>query len=126
VESDAEDLAVQGLVVGGVLREERVAGADPQMAVRVDVEASAVVAVRRLDAVDQDAARPQRPEVLADLQGDDPAGRGSGYVREDRPVLREVGGDRQAEQAALRARLDAGHRLRGGRGAGGQREYGGD
>ncbi|WUE10123.1 hypothetical protein OHA25_15720 [Nonomuraea sp. NBC_00507] len=90
VRADPQDLAVERGVVGGVLRLERVAGADPQVAVRADHDASAVVAVGGLDAVEQHAVLPQRSEIVGDAQGDDGVFLRPGHIGVDRAIGGEV------------------------------------
>jgi hypothetical protein len=53
VDRDAQDLAAERLVGGGVLGLEGVTRADPQVPVRPDLDAAAVVPVGGLDAVEQ-------------------------------------------------------------------------
>src|SRR5690606_8698726 len=71
VHRDAQDLAVEGVVVRGVLGLEGVAGADPEVAVRPDLDPSAVMTVGGLYAVEQDPVDGQGVVLLSDRQRHD-------------------------------------------------------
>ncbi len=108
VHRDAQDLAVERAGGGGVLGLEGVARADPQVPVRPDGDAAAVVPVGGLDAVEQHPADGEGAVVGGDGERDDAVPVPPGDGGEDGTVGRELRGGGDAEQAALRAHVHAG------------------
>jgi hypothetical protein len=75
VRSDTQHLAVERVTIRGVRTVECVACADPQVPVRTEPQATAVVPVSGADAVEHHPVLTQRPQILTDAQRHDPVRR---------------------------------------------------
>ncbi len=106
---DAEDFSVERRPVLRARRIERIAGTDPQMAVRSEPESATVVAVCRTDSVEHDTIECERVEPLAEDQGNNAVGWKRRNVGEHGPVFLEARRDRQPEQPSLSAEVHIRH-----------------
>ncbi len=100
---EAQDLAAEGRLVLGVVGVARVAGGGPQHPVGAEGERAAVVVGGGGDAGED---RLGRGLVVREVERGDPVVLLGGVVEEQRRVVLELGGDGQAEQAALARGVD--------------------